>query len=173
MPLGAGIRKALAVVRPVKHNTHENLLTMRKFIITSLSLLIFVCCYSQNEKIEKEIRQLEEKRVAAFLKKDTAALLKMWAPDYFVNRPAGLVSTRDKILELVLTDTISFSSLKSEVEYIRVKGNFVISMGNETITPGGNNPNAGKTLKRRFTHIWSKDDGDWRLLARHANFVCQ
>jgi len=166
-------QQALPVGRHVKHNTHENLLTMRKFITTSLSLLIFTCSYSQNEKIEKAIRQLEENRVAAFLKKDTAALLKMWAPDYFVNRPAGIVSTRDKILELVLTDTISFSSFKSEVEYISIRSNFVISMGNETITPSGNNPNAGKTLKRRFTHIWSKDDGNWRLLARHANFICQ
>ena len=146
---------------------------MGKFVITALSLLIFVSSYSQNEKIETEIRQLEAKRVQAFLKKDTAALLSLWAPDYFVNRPAGIVSTRDKILELVLTDTISFSSLKSEVEYISVKSNFVISMGNETITPSGNNPNAGKTLKRRFTHIWSKDNDSWKLLARHANFVCQ
>ena len=146
---------------------------MKKIIITCLSLLIFVCSYSQNEKIEKEIRLLEEKRVTAFLKKDTAALLRMWASDYFVNRPAGLVSTRDEILELVLTDTISFTSFRSEVEYIRVKSKFVISMGNETITPSGNNPDAGKTLKRRFTHIWTKDNGNWRLLARHANFVCQ
>jgi len=156
-----------------KHITHENFHTMRKLIITSLSLLIFVCSYSQNEKIEKEIRQLEERRVTAFLNKDTTALLRIWAPDYLVNRPAGIISTRDKILELVLTDTISFTSLKSEVEYIRVKSNFVISMGNETITPSGNNPNAGKTLKRRFTHIWSKDNGNWRLLVRHANIVCQ
>lgn len=97
-------------------------------MITALSLFIFVCSYSQNEKIEKEIRQLEEKRVAAFLKKDTAALLRMWAPDYFVNRPAGIVSTRDKVLELVLTDTISFTSFRSEVEYISLKKNFVISV---------------------------------------------
>ena len=157
----------------LQHTTNENLHTMKKVIITSLSVLIFICGYSQNEKIEKEIRQLEEKRVAAFLKKDTAALLRMWTPDYFVNRPAGLVSTRDKVLELVLTDTISFTSFKSEVEYIRVKSNLVISMGNETITPSGNNPDAGKTLKRRFTHIWTKDNGNWRLLARHANLVCQ
>lgn len=146
---------------------------MRKIIITSVTLLFFACSYSQNEKTEKEIRRLEEQRVTAFLKKDTAALLRMWAPDYFVNRPAGIVSTRDKILELVLTDTISFSSFKSEVEYINVKPDFVISMGSETITPSGNNPNAGKTLKRRFTHIWSKDKDRWILLARHANFLCQ
>jgi ketosteroid isomerase-like protein len=129
--------------------------------------------YSQNEKIEKEIREIEEKRVLAFLNKDTAALLRIWARDYTVNRPVGLVSTRDKILELVLTDTIDFSSFRSEVEQIIIKNDFVITMGNETVTPSGKNPNAGKTLKRRYTHIWSKENNNWRLTARHANIVCQ
>lgn len=148
---------------------------MKKIILLSGSLLIFIYSYSQNKKIENEIRQMEEKRVAAFLKKDTAALLKLWASDYFVNRPAGLVSTRDKILELVLTDTISVSSFKSEVEYIRVTKDFVVSMGNETVTGSTNSPSpiADKTVKRRFTHIWIKESGRWVLLARHANYVCQ
>jgi hypothetical protein len=148
---------------------------MKKIILLSGSLLIFIYSYSQNKKIETEIRHMEEKRVVAFLKKDTAALLKLWASDYFVNRPAGLVSTRDKILELVLTDTISVSGFKSEVEYIRVTKDFVVSMGNETVTGSMNSPSpiAGKTVKRRFTHIWIKENGNWVLLARHANYVCQ
>ena len=148
---------------------------MKNLIFTSFLLLIFSNSYSQNEKIEKEIRLMEEKRAVAALKQDTAALLKLWASDYFVNRPAGLVSTRDKILELVLTDTISFSSFKTEVEYIRVKNDFAISMGNETVSGRVNSPSpiAGKTVKRRFTHIWIKEKGNWVLFARHANYLCQ
>ena len=146
---------------------------MKKIIITPLSLFIFVCSYSQNEKIEKEIRQMEEKRVNAFLTKDTAALNRIWAADYTVNRPAGLISTREKVLELVLTDTIDFKSFKSEVEQVLVKNDFVITMGNETVQPTGNNPDAGKTLKRRFTHLWLKDKNNWRLFVRHANILCQ
>ena len=64
---------------------------MKKLVITSFSFLIFFCSYSQNEKIEKEIRQMEEKRVAAYIKKDTAALLKILAPEYCANRPLGVV----------------------------------------------------------------------------------
>jgi len=37
-------------------------------------------------------------------------------------------------------------------------------MGNETVAPSGNNPNAGKTLKRRYTHIWSKENDNWILI---------
>ena len=146
---------------------------MKKVATTSFSVLILFCSYSQNEKIDKEIRQLEEKRISAFRTKDTAAMLNIWASDYFVNRPAGIVSTRDQVLRMVLTDTISFSSISFEIEKIVVKTNFVVVMGNETVTPSGNNPNADRILKRRYTHIWSRENGNWRLTARHANVLCE
>lgn len=100
-------------------------------------------------------------------------MLKILAPEYCANRPLGVVSTREKVLELVLTDSISFSSYKFEIEHIIIKKNFVITMGNDTVEPRGNNRNAGQTLKRRYTHIWSKENGNWLLIARHANIVCQ
>ena len=49
---------------------------MKKAITTFYLLFIFFFGYSQNKEIEREIRQMEQKRVAAFLNKDTAALLK-------------------------------------------------------------------------------------------------
>ncbi len=145
---------------------------MKKIIITSLSFLTFNCVYSQNEKIEIEIRQIEEKRIGAILKKDTVALSKIWATDYFANRPAGLISPREKVLELILKDTLSLVSYESVLEQMIIKNNYVITMGSEIVLPSGNNPNAGKILNRRFTHIWSKENGNWRLTARHANLMC-
>jgi hypothetical protein len=146
---------------------------MKKLVMTPLFLLILICSYSQNPKIENEIRQIEEKRVSAIVKRDTAALSKIWAPDYFANRPAGRISPRDKVLELIVTDTLNLTSYKSEIEQIIVKPTFVITMGSEIVTPAGRNPNAGKILKRRFTHIWSNEDKNWRLLARHASILCE
>ncbi|MFC0773412.1 nuclear transport factor 2 family protein [Terrimonas alba] len=146
---------------------------MKKIITTFFPLFIFFFCYSQNQKIENEIRQMEQKRVAAFLNKDTATLLKIWADDYFVNRPAGVVSTRDQVLSMVLNDTISFKKLEFEIEKIIVKKNFVIVMGSDTADPGEKSPYAGKILHRRFTHIWSNESDSWRLLGRHANILCE
>jgi ketosteroid isomerase-like protein len=146
---------------------------MKKLIIASFSAFIFFCTYSQNEKIEKEIRQMEEKRVAAFLAKDTAAILKIYAPDFVVNRPIGIVSTREKSIERIVSDSLSFISYKFEMEQISIKKNFVVTMGNETVQPSGKNRDAGKTLKRRYTHIWVKENGNWILIVRHANIVCQ
>jgi ketosteroid isomerase-like protein len=146
---------------------------MKKLIVTSFSLLIFFYSYSQNEKIEKEIRQMEEKRVSALLTKDTAALLKIYSPDYAVNRPIGILSTNGKTMERIVSDSISFISYKFEMEKIIIKNGLVITMGNETVQPTGKNRDAGKTLKRRYTHIWSKENGSWVLIVRHANILCQ
>jgi hypothetical protein len=46
--------------------------------------------------------------------------------------------------------------------------NVAIVMGSETTKASGNNPNAGKTAKRRFTHIWMKNNKSWRLVARQG-----
>ncbi len=146
---------------------------MKKLIVISLSLLFFFCSYSQNEKIEKEIRQMEEKRVSALLAKDTAALLKIYSPDYAVNRPIGILSTRDKSIERIVADSLSFISYKFEMEKLIIKNGLAITMGNETVQPTGKNRDAGKTLKRRYTHIWSKENGEWILIVRHANILCQ
>jgi ketosteroid isomerase-like protein len=29
-----------------------------------------------------------------------------------------------------------------------------------------------QTVKRRYTNIWMKKDGNWKLVARHANVIC-
>jgi ketosteroid isomerase-like protein len=150
-----------------------NLNAVKKIIITAFSIFIVFCSYSQEGKIEKEIRQMEERRVAALLKKDTAALLKIYSPSYAVNRPIGILSTREKSIERVVADSLSFNSYKFGMEKIIIKKDLVITMGNETVEPSGKNRDAGKTLKRRYTHVWSKENGYWVLIVRHANILCQ
>ena len=146
---------------------------MKKSIITLFSVFILFCSYSQNVKIGKEIQQMEEKRVAALLSKDTAALLKIYSPDYIVNRPVGIASTREKSMERIVADSLSFISYQFEREKIMIKKDLVITMGSETVEPTGKNRDAGKILKRRYTHIWSKENGNWVLIVRHANILCQ
>jgi hypothetical protein len=41
-------------------------------------------------------------------------------------------------------------------------------MGHEVVTPQNLTDNAGKIVTRRYTHIWIKTKGQWRLTARQA-----
>jgi ketosteroid isomerase-like protein len=45
-------------------------------------------------------------------------------------------------------------------------------MGAEVVKPRDGAPNAGKTVRRRFTDVWRRDaDGKWRLTIRHATIT--
>lgn len=144
---------------------------MKKLSVTLLTMLIFFCTYSQTTTVEAEIKELEKIHIQAILQKDSATLRTIWTPGFMVNSPRNIVMIGGQV-ERVMDGTISYTSYKFEMEQILVKGNTVISMGNETVVPVMGNPNGGKTLQRRYTHFWEKENGHWRLIARHANIVC-
>lgn len=145
---------------------------MKKLIATLLSLFILFGTYCQKAAIEAEIRGLEEKHIQAILQKDSATLQKIWAPGFMVNSPRNIVVTGGQV-ERVMTGALAYSSYHFEMQQILIKENIVITMGNETVVPVMGNPKGGQTIKRRYTHIWEKENGSWILIARHANEVCQ
>jgi len=146
---------------------------MKKTIIFLALIGTHIFTDAQNAKTETEIRKLEETEREAMFNQDTVSLQKIWAPDFFVNTPFNRITVSSKeLFDLVRAGVISFSSFTREIEKIFIKSNVVISMGIETIVPIGNNPRAGQTIKRRYTNIWMKQEGRWRLTARHANEIC-
>jgi Domain of unknown function (DUF4440) len=120
------------------------------------------------DSVETEIKRLEQMEVKAFLERDIPTLSKLWDAKYVVNNPdnkivAGVSPEKRPGLHKPRT------SFTREVEHLTVRENLVISMGGETIVPGDGEPYAGKTVHRRYTHIWQRVESEWRLIARHAN----
>ena len=128
---------------------------------------------AQNAKekaaLEQEIRRLDLAHADAILRGDLAALDKLWTTDFKVNNPFNEIDKADRIR----TGTVTYSSFVREPESILIHGNTIIVMGRETAVPKGSSPDAGKTIKRRYTNIWMKREGTWRLVARHASVICQ
>lgn len=118
--------------------------------------------------IEQEIRKLDLAHADAILRGDLAALDKLWTADFRVNNPFNEIDKADRIR----TGAVTYSSFVREPESILIHGNTVIVMGRETAVPKGSSPDAGKTIKRRYTNIWMKRKGMWRLVARHASVIC-
>ena len=127
---------------------------------------------AQNPDTEAEIRVLEQIEVQAILKKDTVTLLKLWDKDYVVNSPNNVIVFAGKtaIDRPVLKHPRT--SFTRDIEQIIIRGNTVFSMGSETVSPAGDQDQSRQMLKRRFTNIWMKQDGVWKLVARHANVIC-
>lgn len=125
------------------------------------------------QDVETTIRQMEEKERQAVLTRDTLALEKIWSKNLMVNAPSNrVVLSGTRVGERPVVAQLSYSSFTREIEQLLVKGDLVFSMGNEMVVPLGG-PNAGKSVKRRFTNVWMKEDGTWKLAGRHANVICQ
>ena len=141
--------------------------------LATLTLLApgLVSAQSSKQKlsIEQEVRRLERAHADAVLRGDLAAMDKIWTADFKVNNPFNEIDKADRIR----TGALTYSSFIREPESVQIHGNTVIVMGRETVVPTGNSPDAGRTIRRRYTNIWMKRKGIWRLIARHANVICQ
>ncbi len=146
---------------------------MKKFIIISCLCFCGYNLFAQDKTIETEIKNLEQNEVQAVLNKDTITLKKLWDKDYVVNNPenkivlAKLNSVDRPVLQKQRT------SFTREVEKIIINGDIAISMGKETVVSIEDASKSGQTIERRYTNIWMKKDGSWKLVARHANKICQ
>ncbi len=93
-----------------------------------------------------------------------------------VNTPRNEVTaTRDSILMLQKRGLLDYTRFDKIIERIQVQENLVITMGHEIIVSKTDTPavKAGQIMKRRFTNIWMKKNGQWQQIARHASIICQ
>jgi ketosteroid isomerase-like protein len=103
-----------------------------------------------NDALEQTIRKLESEENDAILRNDIAALEKLWAEDFTVNNPQNQISRgRKEVLDRVRSGLIKYSSFVREIESVGLYGDTVIVMGLELVTPVGDTPRAGQTLRRR------------------------
>jgi ketosteroid isomerase-like protein len=67
---------------------------------------------------------------------------------------------------------MNYESAEETIEALDARSDQVVIMGGEVVRPRGGAPNAGKTVRRRFTDVWRKDpDGQWRLTIRQATIT--
>jgi ketosteroid isomerase-like protein len=118
-------------------------------------------------EVEKEIRILEQQEVQAVLAQDAAALERLWDKAYVVHNPQGkIVPASGSVMDRPVLQNAR-ASFTREVESIIANGDVVLSMGSETVAA-----QAGEVIKRRYTNIWMRKDGTWKMIARHANRIC-
>ena len=125
----------------------------------------------QDARAEAEIRTLSAEEVQAFLRRDAAAMARLWSDDFVVTNPLNRFVTKRQVLEMVESGVLVITAFDRQIEYMKVYGDTVILVGRETVTWGGKMPNAGRTEQLRITVIWMEQDGRWRQVARHANVV--
>ncbi len=145
----------------------------KKLILTFVfaTMILFSSSSSAQDSKEIQIRTLENAQREAFLKKDTTALYKLFSADFVVNAPTNKITTLQELKRLIRNGEVDLESFDRITEKVTFTGDIAIAMGNETLRPTGKMPNAGKTVKRRYTNIWMKNGDSWQLTARQATII--
>ncbi|MEJ7830488.1 MAG: nuclear transport factor 2 family protein [Segetibacter sp.] len=147
-----------------------------KLLLLLLTFSLLLTCSSnivlaQNPR-EAEIRRLENIERESMLKSDSAALFgKIWSPTMVIHTPANVVGTVEGTKQLFRTGALTYLSFERSIEKITFDDNIAIVMGGEVIKPQGSQPNAGKTVTRRFTHVWKHSKSNWSIIARQATII--
>jgi ketosteroid isomerase-like protein len=118
-----------------------------------------------------EIRKLNAAEVQAFLSRDAQTLERLWADEFVVTNPLNRFVTKRQVLEMVRSGVLVITAFDRQIEYLQIYGDTAIVAGRETVTWGGQMPNAGRTESLRITVVWMQRGGVWRQVARHANVV--
>jgi len=127
---------------------------------------------SAQDARESEIRRLENLEREAVLKTDSAVLFdKLWSPKMVVNTPVNVVGTVEGTKQILRSGGLKYLSFERNIEKITFNDDIAIVMGGEVIKPQGAQPNAGKIVSRRFTHVWKFSNNSWSIIARQATTI--
>ena len=143
---------------------------MKKLTAISIPFLLLLCAYAQSPG-ETAIRKLENDQRQAFLNKDTAILFSLFSPGFVVNAPTNKVTMLAELKINIRKGEVDLKNFDRVTEKVTFKKNIAIAMGHETLRPTGKMPNAGKTVRRRYTNIWMKNKNSWQLVARQATII--
>ena len=119
----------------------------------------------QRSSVEQAIRQLDNERIQAQIGADAAALDRIYADDFIGVGPSGTVRTKAQVISDFTSGDLKFQSITTHEVQVRVYENTAVETGLSTMV----GQDKGKAVPRdtRFTRVWVKQQGRWRLVANH------
>ena len=146
---------------------------MRRTVIAILALTATSIALGQEESanrdqrgsVETAIRKLDNERIQAQIHADAPALDRIYSADFIGVGPSGTVRTKPQVLLDFTSGDLKFQSITTDGVQVRVYGDTAVETGLSTMI----GQDKGKTVPRdtRFTRVWVKQEGDWRLVANH------
>jgi len=120
---------------------------------------------SDRTSVEEIIRKLDNERIQAQIHADATALDRIYADDFIGVGPSGTVRTKPQVISDFTSGNLKFQSITTDEVQVRVYENTAVETGLSTMT----GQDKGKTVPRdtRFTRVWVKQQGRWRLVSNH------
>jgi ketosteroid isomerase-like protein len=109
--------------------------------------------------VEQVIRKLDNERIQAQIHADAAA------DDFIGVGPSGTVRTKPQVISDFTSGDLKFQSITTDDVRVRVYGDAAVETGRSTMD--GQDKDKAVPHETRFTRVWVKQHGRWRLVANH------
>jgi ketosteroid isomerase-like protein len=114
-------------------------------------------------RVQEQLKKLEEEWATAFIKRDAAALGRILADDYHIIDPNGSVSDKAQTIKDITSGDMVFESIQYDNLKVRVYGTFAIVTGGEVVTMRSND--GSETSSFRFTDVFALRLGRWQAVS--------
>ena len=145
----------------------------RSLMMGSLLLLAALSAHAQPQSqrdVVEEIKKVDRDRIRAQVNADAVALDRIYADDFIGIGPSGTLRTKKEVLSDFASGSLKFQSITTDDVRIRVYGNAAVETGLSTMK--GQDAEKVVPEENRFTRVWIKQGGRWRLVANHySNLV--
>ena len=119
---------------------------------------------SDSSNSEKEVREAIEKYKTALLRRDVAALEKIWADDYVFVNASGEVVTKEQRLANIKSGATALDSIsEDEKMVVRVYQNSAVTTSRVTIK--GQYSGQAVSGQYRSTLVWVRGSAGWQLVS--------
>lgn len=150
------------------------LATLATLILASLMIIPGTAKPQEGEaRAVDEIKRRYEYRERILLARDFAALERFYPTDQIVTNPYNRLVDKAYVMERIRADVISYASFERHFDLFRIYGDTAVVVGSEKVVPApdAKRPDAGQTIRRRFTEVWVRREGTWQVVARHASNI--
>jgi ketosteroid isomerase-like protein len=114
-------------------------------------------------RLQEQLKKLEEEWAQAFIKRDAAALQRILADDYLVIDQDGTVGSKTSMIAEVTSGEIVFESIKFDKLKVRVYGGVAIITGDEIVRIRDGEKSSTEGL--RFTDVFALRGGRWQAVS--------
>jgi hypothetical protein len=138
--------------------------------LTLLGLLVAVPTHAQTRSA-KEQEVLKASQVAndaSLIKKDRAAMERLYADDYTYTHSNGTVASKAQDIAASMSSDQAWTAHKSDDLKVRIYRDVAVVTGISTLTGSAKGYASGP---RRFTEVWVRRNGRWQMVSGQSTLV--
>ncbi|HEU0053343.1 MAG TPA: nuclear transport factor 2 family protein [Longimicrobium sp.] len=118
-----------------------------------------------DERSEIELRRSLEALARAELERDVDTLERLIHDDYLGVDPTGDLLTKEQVVDTYGGGLFVLQTLVMEEQHVRVLGDTGVVTAQSTMR--GRTPDGEFEQRYRFTDVYVREEGEWRLFASH------